>query len=371
MSTKLNESKRLMSLDVLRGLVLFMLVFFQPVLWSLGQVVDKPWMDAVLYHFDHETWQGFRVWDMVMPLFMFMAGASIPFSMEKYRTDKKKAYSRIVRRVLLLWILGMVVQGNLLGLDPKYFRYFSNTLQAIAAGYLISSLLYLNLKPKWQIVSVLVLLLLYWAPTTFLGDFTPEGNLPMRIDKLILGRHMDGVSYDAAGQWHYADWYTYTWIFSSLTFAVTVMLGTLAGQIIKNGIDKKKNASRLILCGVSLVVIALVWSLQMPIIKRIWTCSMALYAGGFSFILLGLFHYFVDYKGWTSGVSWLRIYGMNSITAYMLGEAVNFRSVVNSVSYGLEQYMGDWYNVWLTFGNYAIVFLILLVLYKNKVFIKI
>ena len=360
-----------MSLDVLRGLVLFMLVFFQPVLWSVGHVVDKPWMDAILYQFSHDPWDGFRVWDMIMPMFMFMAGVTIPFSMEKYKGDKNRAYLRIIRRVLLLWILGMVVQGNLLGLDPKYFRYYSNTLQAIAAGYLISSLLYLNLKPKWQIVSVVVLLLLYWAPATFFGDFTPDGNLPMKIDKFFLGKHLDGVSFDASGAWHYSPDYHYTWIFSSLTFAVTVMLGTLGGQVIKKGEDKKRNSLILIGAGVALVLIALIWKMQMPIIKIIWTSSMALYAGGFSLILLGIFHYLIDFKGWSSGVRWLRVYGMNSIVAYMLGEVINFRSVVESVSYGFAQYLGDWYRVWVEFGNFAIVFLILLILYRRKIFIRI
>lgn len=368
--TKTINSERLLSLDILRGLVLFMLVFFQPVLWSAGHVVDKPWLDAILFQFEHEEWQGFRVWDMVMPVFMFMAGATIPFSMKKFRGDKKKAYVRIARRVLLLWVFGMVVQGNLLGLDPKYFRYYSNTLQAIASGYLVSSILYLNLKPKWQMVAVAALLLLYWAPTTFLGDFTPEGNLPMKIDRAVLGRHMDGVEYDSSGAWHFSKSYNYTWILSSLTFAVTVMLGTFAGQIIKHGRDKRKNALKLMAYGVILVLVALLWDLQMPIIKRIWTCSMALFAGGFSFMLIGLFHYMIDYKGWSSGVKWLRIYGMNSIAAYVLGEVVNFRSAVESLSHGLAQYLGDWYNVWVTFGNYAIVFLILWALYRSKVFIR-
>lgn len=369
--TKPINSERLLSLDVLRGLVLFMLVFFQPLLWSIGGVVDKPWMDAILFQFEHEVWHGFHVWDMVMPMFMFMAGVTIPFSMEKYKDNRRQAYVRIVRRVLLLWVFGMIVQGNLLGLDPKYFRYYSNTLQAIASGYLVSSVLYLNLKPKWQVVAAAFLLLLYWAPATFLGDFTPEGNLPMKIDRAVLGSHMDGVEYDASGAWHFSEYYNYTWIFSSLTFAVTVTLGSFAGQIIRRGNDKRKNALKLIAYGVILVLVARLWDLQMPIIKKIWTCSMALYAGGFSFILTGLFHYLIDYKGWSSGVKWLRIYGMNSIVAYILGEAVNFRSVVESLSYGLAPYLGDWYKVWVTFGNFAIVFFILWILHKNRVFIRV
>lgn len=70
-------------------------------------------------------------------------------------------------------------------------------------------------------------------------------------------------------------------------------------------------------------------------------------------------------------LNWLKIYGMNSITAYMLGEVVNFRCVAASVSYGLERYLGDYYPVWLSFVNYLIVFLILRMMYKHRIFLKI
>lgn len=365
------KKERLSSLDILRGLVLFFLVFFQPVLWSIGGVVDTPWMDKIIYQFDHEVWEGFRLWDMVMPMFLFMSGVTIPFSLEKYKSNKKDAYIKIFRRVLILWVLGMVVQGNLLGLQPKYFRFYSNTLQAIAAGYLIASILYLNCNIKWQIIATVCLLLLYWAPVTFLGDFTPEGNFAIKVDKAVLGRFMDGVFWKPDGSWSFSPDYHYSWILSSLTFGVTVMLGTLAGHIVKDGHNKDKNARNLLIIGVGLVGLGLLWSIQMPIIKRIWTSSMALFAGGISFLLLALFYFVVDCRKMSKGLGWLKIYGMNSITAYVLGEAVNFRSIVASLSYGLEKYLGEWYSVWLCFGNYLIVFLILFALYRHKKFIKI
>ncbi len=365
------EKSRLSSLDISRGLVLFLLVFFQPLLCCIGGVVDTPWMDKILFQFDHEIWEGFRLWDMVMPMFLFMSGVTVPFSLEKYKTKKKEAYKKVIRRVLILWVLGMVVQGNLLGLDPRYFRFYSNTLQAIAAGYLITSILYLNCNSKWQIISTITLLLLYWAPLTFLGDFTPEGNFAIKVDKVILGRFMDGVYWDQNGSWSFSPYYHYSWILSSLTFAVTVMLGSFAGQIIKGGQNKDRNALLLLVIGIILVVLGLLWSLQMPIIKRIWTSSMALFAGGISFLLLAIFYFVIDCRNLSKGLGWLKIYGMNSITAYVLGEVVNFRSIVASLSHGLENYLGEWYTIWLCFGNYLIVFTILLILYRKKIFIKI
>ena len=109
-------TQRLQSLDILRGFDLFMLVFFEPVLRSLLRTMNLPFGQAILYHFQHESWIGFRAWDLVMPLFLFMAGVSMPFSLSKYRqmADKSAIYKRILKRVLLLFVFGAIVQGNLL-----------------------------------------------------------------------------------------------------------------------------------------------------------------------------------------------------------------------------------------------------------------
>ncbi len=81
--------------------------------------------------------------DLVMPLFLFMVGAAMPFSFDKYihGNDKSAIYKKIARRFVILFILGMVVQGNLLSLDLKEIRIYTNTLQAIAVGYLIAAML--------------------------------------------------------------------------------------------------------------------------------------------------------------------------------------------------------------------------------------
>lgn len=375
MNTPLSPvSGRLASLDILRGFDLFLLVFFQPVFVALGQRLNLPWLNDILYQFDHESWIGFRFWDLVMPLFLFMTGVSMPFSFAKFweEPDKGPVYRKIFKRFIILFIFGMIVQGNLLGLNPKYLYLYSNTLQAIATGYLIAAFILLHCSFKYQILITLLLLVVYWIPMTFLGDYTPVGNFAEKVDRLVLGRFRDGVYWGEDGNWHFSPNYTYTWIWSSLTFGVTVMLGTFAGKIMKEGKENRKRVVQLLLLlGMALIGISLLWSLQMPIIKRLWTCSMTLFSGGLCFLLMGLFYYWIDYKGHTDGLNWLKIYGMNSIAAYILGEVINFRSVAASVSYGLEQYLGNYYTVWLSFVNYLIVFLILRIMYKHRVFLKI
>ena len=367
---------RLESLDILRGLDMFLLVFLQPVVVAAAHASGAQWLEPLLRQLDHEAWAGFRAWDIVMPLFLFMSGVSMPFSLGKLNNlPRRHVYLKILKRVIVLFLLGMVVQGNLPALDLHVLRFYSNTLQAIAAGYLISSLIVLNLPLRGQIAATAALLLVYWLPMTLRGDFTPDGNFAEMVDRTLLGRWRDGVYWDADGVWHFSPHYSYTWIWSSLTFGVTVMLGNFAGTIMKRAATagaRPEAALMMAVTGVALVVAGLLWHLQMPIIKRLWTCSMTLFSGGICFILMALFYWWVDVRGHSHGLGWLKIYGMNSITAYVLGEAVNFRSAAASLTYGLEHIIGSaWYAAWLTFANFAIVFLILLAMYRRRIFIKI
>ncbi|MEA5043177.1 MAG: DUF5009 domain-containing protein [Petrimonas sp.] len=368
------SKERLASLDILRGFDLFMLVFFQPVFVAFA----RHWQDVsvfsfLLNQFEHVQWEGFHAWDLVMPLFLFMVGAAMPFSFEKYRTNPDKAaiYKKITKRFFILFILGAVVQGKLLSLDPLQIRIYTNTLQAIAVGYAISAMFLLHLSGKWQLAATFLLLAGYWAFLTFLGDFTPEGNFAEAVDRAVLGRVRDGVSYAEDGSWSFSDNYHYTWVLTSMVFGVTTMLGVFAGQIMKNGKDKLKNSRLLSIIGVALLISAWLLSFQTPIIKKIWSASMTLWSGGLCFLLMALFYYIIDYKGRSKGLNWLKIYGMNSIVAYTLGMVINFRSVANSLLWGLEKYTGDYYSAILTFANFLILFFILQLMYKLRVFVKI
>jgi predicted acyltransferase len=367
-------SARLASLDILRGFDLFMLVFFQPVFVAFARHwSETPVFSFLLKQFNHIPWVGFSAWDLVMPLFLFMVGTAMPFSFEKYlaNPDKWAIYRKITKRFVILFILGAVVQGNLLSLDPLRLRLYSNTLQAIAVGYLISAILLLHLSRKGQFVVTFLLLAGYWALLTFLGDFTPDGNFAEAVDRAILGRFRDGVSYAEDGSWSFSDSYRYTWVLTSMVFGVTTMMGVFAGQIMKYGKDKKKNCQLLFVIGVVLLLSAWLLSFQTPIIKRIWSASMTLWSGGLCYLLMALFYYVVDYKGCSKGLNWLKIYGMNSIVAYTLGMVVNFRSVAHSLLWGLEQYTGDYYAAILTFANFLILFFILRLMFKQQIFVKI
>ena len=374
------QPQRLESLDVLRGFDLFMLVGLETAIHQLASAVDTPSFHSFMWCFTHVDWEGFSPWDLVMPLFMFMSGITIPFALSRYKhtNNQTSVYRRILKRVILLWIFGMMCQGNLLGLDPNRIYFYSNTLQAIAMGYLIASLLYLHTRIRTQIIVAAGLLLGFWGAMEWItvqgyggGNYTPDGNLAELIDREVLGRFRDGASM-MNGEVVFADWYLYTWILSSLNFGVTVLTGTFAGYILK---DKewmpKRKLTYLLAIGAAMVAIGWIWGIWHPVIKKLWTSSMTLVSSGYCFLLMALFYYLIDYKGWKKYSGWLKVYGMNSIVAYMLTMCVNFSCIGHSLLHGLQPYMGEYYSVVLTLSNVGIIYFILWELYKRKLFLRV
>ena len=374
-----SAAKRLESLDALRGFDLFFLVALGPLMNSLARAADAEWFNNWMGIFNHVSWEGFSPWDLIMPLFLFMSGISMPFALSRYKSmpDKRPLLRRLGKRILLLWIFGMICQGNLLGLNPDKIYLYSNTLQAIAAGYLITALLFLFTRRRTQLITAVLLLLIYWAAMQFIqvdgyggGNYTPQGNLAEWIDKVVLGRFRDTAQL-VDGKVVVAEWNHYTWILSSLNFGVTVLTGLFAGYIAKDKIEEKRKLKLYFGIGATMVTIGWLWNFQMPVIKTIWTSSMVLVSSGYCFLLMGLFYYWIDYKGHRSGITWLKVYGMNSILAYMLANVIDFRCIGQSLLYGLQPYMGSYYSFLITLWNVAAIYVILWMMYKRGIFLKV
>ena len=404
-------NRRLESLDALRGMDLLFLVAISDIMEELAEVIDTPWMAAVMECFTHKKWEGFSPWDLVMPLFMFMAGVAIPYSLGKYREEKYKIqnskfkisnlYWRLGKRVLLLWIFGMMVQGNLMALDPDRIYLFTNTLQAIAVGYFFSAIIYMHTSWKTQIGIAVALLLTFWGAMEYItiggyggGDYTPHGNLAEGIDMMVLGRFRDTAQV-IDGEVVVKTSYTYTWILSSLNFVVTVLSGVLAGEILKgnsplpapplgecsisNGQPikslpqrgSKEGAFLLLLIGIAMVALGWTWDMVHPVIKHIWTGSMVLVSSGYCFLLMGIFYLWIDCLGHNKHLTVLKVYGMNSITAYVISHVISFKSISKSLFFGLEQYVGDYYQVIIQVSNVTILFIILYIMYRKKIFLKV
>ena len=373
-----DSSKRLLSLDLLRGFDMACLVLICPVLIRIFYVINPgqdSFLGGIAVQLDHTPWEGFTFMDIIMPLFLFMSGITIPFAMSKYKKGTLEAdhrfFLRILKRVAVLWIVGMVVQGNLLAFDIHTLKLFSNTLQSIAVGYAAVAVLYVFTSLRTQLVIVALCFLAFFVVFAVSGDLScPIGiNVAERIDRAVLGHFQDGVSWTGGHYVPGAD-YHYTWILSSLNFIVTVYLGCLAGYILKDEGSQTAKLRKLLLWGVVMIAAGLALSPLMPIVKRLWTSSMTLFSGGLCFLLMALFYYVFDMLHCTKGFMWLRFYGMNSLVAYFLGEYVRFDSLIDSFLFGFKQWVGDGYIILSSAANGAIIFGILMLMFRLKVFVK-
>jgi predicted acyltransferase len=222
------------------------------------------------------------------------------------------------------------------------------------------------------------LLLAYWGLMEWVrvddfggGSYEQATNLAEWVDRTVLGRFRDAAQVGDDGRVVFASWYHYTWILSTLNFGAPALTGVFAGLIARNAWGGMLKVLAYAGFGVAMLALGLVWGEAMPIIKTIWTSSMVLFSSGLCFLLMGLFFFIYDVCHLSLGLNFLKVYGMNSIVAYVISEVVNFRCMAHSVFWGLEQYLGAYYPCLLTFCQILIVFTILRLMYKNEVFVKV
>lgn len=308
--------ERLNSLDVLRGIDMIYLVavatFLMPLLKALGV---KP--DAIKFFCSH-PWEGFAAFDIIMPLFIFMCGAAMPFALGK-RIDEMGRPTRVfwfhvTKRFALLWFLGMVAQGRLLELDPMTFSPFNNTLQTIAVGYLLTAVV-MCIRPKvWQHVITALLPVAYAVFMACGTDYGRETNvanlLEMRILALICP---DGsMAFKTNG---------YTWFATIPMFGFMTLCGYHATNVIRSGKGAWVKVGGLAVGGVVLLFAGLVVELcGIPCIKHIFTFSFTLQAMGWCVLLLDALYLLIDVLGFCRGWWLALLFGQTSLAAYLLGD---------------------------------------------------
>jgi predicted acyltransferase len=358
---------RIVSIDALRGFDMFWIMGGEIIFKSLDNIFHSPATQFISTQLDHVEWLGFRFYDIIMPLFVLLAGVSLPFSFSKRLAasgSKASLWPHILKRFIILWILGMAVQGGLLTYNPDEFSLYSNTLQSIAVGYVIAAVFVLYLPVRVQILATLGLMLAYWfvmavvpVPGIGAGVYTPRENIALYIDNAILGKFQDGT--------------TYTWILSSLNFGATAMLGVFAGYILKSGSKSIRKVWVLLISGIALIVLARVWHPAHPIIKHIWTGSFVLFSGGLCYLLLALFYLVIDAWSVQKLSRPFVIIGANSIVAYTAWHLFDFGLVSDVFTKGLQPFTGDWYPLIRSVAAFMVLFLILRYMYRNKIFVKV
>jgi predicted acyltransferase len=317
---------RLASLDTLRGFSLFWILGPADLALALKEMTagKAPVVSAIGNfiggQFTHAEWEGLRFYDLVFPLFIFTVGVSIVFSLRRLveREGKLRAHGRVVRRALLLFGLGLVFYGGVAKLWPD--TRLMGVLQRIALCYLFASLLFLHLSARGLAFAFAAILLGYWALLTFVpvpglgaASYARDVNLANWIDAHYLPGQKWGGPWDPEG------------LLSTLPATATCLIGVFGGLLLINPRVAPARKSLWLLGGGAVMLVAgMLWGLQFPVIKNIWTSSFVLVTGGYSLVLLGVFHHVVDVWGiraWTAVFVWL---GANAITLYLLFYVANF-----------------------------------------------
>ena len=359
-------SKRLSSIDALRGFDMLWIIGGGEVLIQLAKALPNSFTTRLARNFDH-AYGTFRFYDLIMPLFLFVVGVVMPVAFRK-RIDKGKdnrsIYRHVISRVIKLYILGLIASGHLLDFNLSTLHLWTDTLHAIAVGYLVSSVLILEVKIKWQIAIVALLLVSYWLVMSFVpipghgaGILEKDLNLALYVDNLVLGHFQEG-----------AGW---TYILTNMTFVCSVMLGVFAGYILLSDRTALKKTFQLIGAGAGCIGAGVIWGQWFPIIHHLWTSSLVLFAGGWCFLLLAVFYYIIDVKGYVRWSFVFKVIGVNAIAVYVATHLFDFRLVASVFVRGLEQWLGEWYNFVLSLSGLIVIWLILLYMYRKKTFIKV
>jgi predicted acyltransferase len=308
---------RHVSLDALRGFDMLWIVGGGAVAKALRGFGDVPVTKWLATQFEHVAWEGMHFEDLIFPLFVFIAGASLVFALTKTVEQRGRAYAarRVVVRAAILFAIGVIYSGGFeKGLAGVRWL---GVLQRIALAYLGAGLLFLVLKPRGLIAACVTLLLGYWALLAFVpvpgfgaGDFAESHNFANHLDRLYLpGRRYNG-DHDPEG------------LLSTLPAIATCLLGVFAGLHLRRGASAC-TARWLIIAGVLLLCAGWAWSPWVPVIKKIWSPSFVLIAGGWSAILFGLFHWMIDVRGWHRQVTPFIWIGLNPITIYLTASLIN------------------------------------------------
>jgi predicted acyltransferase len=313
---------RLLSLDALRGFDMFWILGVDEFLNAQRELVPNPVTNFLAAQVTHSDWAGITPYDLIFPLFVFIAGVTTVFSLDKIlqTAGRGAALKRVCLRAVLLYLMGILYYVSFL---PWGEVRLLGVLQRIALGYLFTGLIYIAGRWRGLIVGLVVLLLGYWAlmalvpvPNAGAGYYSEGINLANYVDRHYLPLFKWDGDHDPEG------------LLSTLPAIASCILGALAGVLLKReGLAPQKKVFWLLGAGLACLLLGYLWGTQFPIIKKIWTSSYVLVAGGYSFLLLALFYQVVDIwklQGWARPFVWI---GSNAIGLYLAFTVLRFSEI--------------------------------------------
>lgn len=362
---------RLLSLDALRGFDMLWIIGGSSVVSALASYTDAGWLKAIAAQMEHVPWNGFHFYDLIFPLFMFISGIAIPYSVKSAlakNPSKSKLFLRFLKRMIILVLLGMLYNGVFQ--DGFATARYASVLGQIGIAYFFASVIYTfsgSVKSTliWIagiLAGVSVMQLFIPVPGFGPGVFTPEGSMNGYIDRLYLpGRlaYFNGI-FDALG------------ILSVVSAIGITLMGIIAGKILQNKtFSDYRKTGILALCGIVLIPTAVLLSPVYPIVKVCWTTTYNMLAGGISFLLIALFYLVIDVWGYRKWTYFFRIIGMNSIFVYLLGRIVPVGVITGFFVGWIIKPLGGFGEVIGAVVIVAAEWLLLWFMYKKNVFVKV
>ena len=362
-------TKRLLSLDALRGFDMLWIIGGEELFRALGEIINRPWSLGWVEQLEHVPWAGFHAYDLIFPLFMFISGVAIPYAITgklDQGVPRADIVRRVIKRALVLVLLGFVYNG-ILELHLATQRYPS-VLGQIGLAYLIAALIVvytrrIRIRAIWffgVLAGIAILQLAVPVPGVGAGVLTPEGCINGYIDRLLLPGTLYGKVFDPEG------------ILCIISASAVVLAGSMAGSLIRQGrFNPYRNTLILAGSGVILILAATLLSTWYPFIKAAWTSTFSVLTAGISLILLAFFYLLVDvWKGerWSF---FLRVIGMNSITIYLAVRMINFRATSDFLVGGFARFFGEFSPVILSLGLLTLEWLFLYFLYKKRIFLRV
>lgn len=366
------KPKRLYSLDALRGFDMFWIMGGESIFIGLAALTGWPVLEWWAGQLEHVEWHGFHFYDMIFPLFLFIAGISFPFSVAKraaMNEPRKSIYKHIIFRGLILVLLG-ILYNNAVRFNFGELRYGS-VLGRIGLAWMFAAIIFMNTRLTFRIVWFWALITGYWLllilfPAHDLGStdpFSQTGNLASFIDRIIMPGKLYLGNHDPEG------------IFSTIPAISTALLGMFTGEFLMSKFLQEKQLKKvlvMVLAAILLMIIGKLWDLVFPINKNIWSSSFVCFVGGLSLLLFSLFYLIIDVWNLKKWAFFFVVIGMNPITIYLTERIINFRSATRFFFGGVIELFPETWEPFLSgIGITTVGWIFLYILYKKKIFLKV
>ncbi len=367
-------SERLRSLDVLRGFDMFWIIGGKALILALAAVLSVDLSEWLGHRMHHPEWDGFEPYDLIFPLFLFIAGVSTIYSIDNRlaKGDSRASLHRhFVQRGLILVLLGVFYNGllsrDLASADGWGQMRYASVLGRIGLAYMFAALIASNTQWRAQLIWVVGLLVSYWAALRFYPvpeygawDLDPGHTLTDYIDRHLVPGKLYKGDRDPEG------------LFAVIPAIATALLGCLTGQLLKrNDIDGLKKTRFMAIGGVVCLGLAWLWSMEFPINKNLWSSSFVLNCAGWSLLLLSLFYLVIDVWQFRRGTLFFTVIGSNSILIYMAPSFLDFDYTNESLFGGILSLAGDFKTLLLAVTLLSFKWGLLYYLFRKKIFLKV